>query len=59
MTPSHVRSQRARNREKFERGAKLWAICALRLRGAFALLVIEGSFDQVVFDHYAGQSHQN
>lgn len=46
------RGQRATTREKFERGAKLSAICALRLSGAMAPMVIEGSFDQVIFDHY-------
>jgi transposase len=55
MTPTHARAPRgvrASSRERFERGAKLSAICALRLRGAFAPMVIEGSFDQQVFEHY-------
>jgi hypothetical protein len=55
MTPSHARAprgQRATTCEKFERGAKLSAICALRLSGVTAPMVIEGSFDQVIFDHY-------
>jgi transposase len=55
MTPARARAprgQRASSREKFERGAKLSAICALGLRGAFAPMVIESSFDQVVFEHY-------
>lgn len=55
MTRTHARAprgERARVCEKFERGAKMSAISAMGLRGVFAPMVIEGSFDHEVFEHY-------
>ncbi|MBA3441456.1 MAG: transposase [Pyrinomonadaceae bacterium] len=55
MTRTHARAprgERAAVCEKFERGTKLSAISALGLRGVCASMVIEGSVDQDVFDHY-------
>jgi len=55
MTRTHARAprgERAAVCEKFERGTKLAAISALGLRGVCAPMIIEGSVDQDVFDHY-------
>ena len=55
MTRTHARAPagvRAEVTETFERGSKLSAISALGRRGVFAPMVIEGSFDHEVFEHY-------
>lgn len=55
MTRTHARApqgERAEVCEKYERGGKLSAISAMGLRGVFAPMVIKGSVDQCVFEHY-------
>ena len=55
MTRTHARAPRGERAgvcEKFERGTKLSVISAMGLRGVVAPMVIEGSVDQLVFDHY-------